>query len=120
MTRRTGTMARNSRTKTTITRGTDVVRVAIYLRISTDEDNQPYSLEAQEHRLLPFIASQPGWAHVATYTDQMSGAYAERPGLDQALHDARLGAFDVLLVYRVDRFARSLKVLVWLLEELDA
>src|SRR5439155_17658184 len=34
--------------------------------------------------------------------------------------DARLGAFDVLLVYRVDRFARSLKVLVWLLEELEA
>lgn len=97
-----------------------VVRVAIYLRISTDEDNQPYSLEAQEHRLMPFIASQPGWEHSATYTDQMSGAYAERPGLDQALRDARLGAFDILLVYRVDRFARSLKVLVWLLEELDS
>src|SRR5438128_2073781 len=36
-----------------------------------------------------------------------------------AVLDARLGLYDVLLVYRVDRFARSLKVLVHLLEELD-
>src|SRR6266540_4327479 len=40
-------------------------------------------------------------------------------GLSEALRDARLGLYDVLLVYRVDRFARSLKVLVHLLEELE-
>jgi site-specific DNA recombinase len=56
---------------------------------------------------------------VKTYTDQFSGAYAERPALQEALRDARLGRFDILLVYRVDRFARSLKVLVGLLEELE-
>ncbi len=64
--------------------------------------------------------SQPGWEHVKTYTDQFSGAYAERPALTDTLRDARLGLYDILLVYRVDRFARSLKVLVGLLEELDA
>ena len=98
-----------------------VRRTVAYIRVSTEEQaTEGYSLEAQEHRLMPFIASQPAWAHVRTYTDQMSGAHAERPGLDQALRDARLGGYDVLLVYRVARFARSLKVLVWLLEELDA
>ena len=66
-----------------------------------------------------FVASQPGWEHVKTYTDQFSGAYSERPGLTEALRDARLGLYDTLLVYRVDRFARSLKVLVGLLEELE-
>jgi site-specific DNA recombinase len=94
-------------------------RVALYLRISTDEEHQPFSLSAQEHRLTAFVTTQPGWEHVKTYTDQFSGAYAERPALQQALSDARLGLYDILLVYRVDRFARSLKVLVGLLEELD-
>jgi len=97
-----------------------VVRVAIYERISTDEEHQPFSLEAQDHRLLAFIPTQPGWVHVATYQDQMSGAKASRPDLDRAMRDAALGKFDVLLVYRVDRFARSLKVLVHLLEDLEA
>ncbi|MEA3077262.1 MAG: site-specific recombinase, partial [Actinomycetota bacterium] len=62
----------------------------------------------------------PGWVHVETYTDQISGAKADRPDLSRAMRDARLGRFDVLLVYRVDRFARSLKVLVGLLEELES
>jgi len=99
--------------------GAGTVRVGIYVRISTDEEHQPFSLDAQQHRLRAFIASQPGWAHVETYEDQISGAKADRPALGRALRDARLGRFDVLLVYRVDRFARSLKVLVHLLEELE-
>jgi site-specific DNA recombinase len=100
--------------------GGGVTRVACYLQISTDENHQPFSLGAQESRLGAFVASQPGWEQVKTYTDQFSGAYAERPALDQALRDARLGRYDILLVYRVDRFARSLKVLVGLLEELES
>ena len=99
--------------------GVGTTRVAIYLRISTDEERQPFSLGAQESRLGAFIPTQPGWEQVATYTDQFSGAYAERPALQDALRDARLGRYDVLLVYRVDRFARSLKVLVGLLEQLE-
>jgi site-specific DNA recombinase len=99
---------------------TGTLRVGIYLRISTDEEHQPFSLDAQQHRLRSFIASQPGWVHVDTYEDQISGAKADRPALDRALKDARLGRFDILLVYRVDRFARSLKILVHLLEELEA
>jgi site-specific DNA recombinase len=96
-----------------------MLRVAVYLRISTDEEHQPFSLDAQRHRLGAFIESQPGWTQTAVYEDQVSGAKANRPALDKALVDARAGRFDVLLVYRVDRFARSLKVLVGLLEELD-
>ncbi len=37
-------------------------RVACYLRISTDEEHQPFSLGAQETRLAAFVASQPGRA----------------------------------------------------------
>jgi site-specific DNA recombinase len=111
----------NGVTRTRPVRDTTVTmqRVAVYLRISTDEEHQPFSLEAQRHRLGAFIESQPGWRQTAIYEDQVSGAKANRPALDKALADARAGRFDVLLVYRVDRFARSLKVLVGLLEELD-
>jgi site-specific DNA recombinase len=103
----------------TLGTGPGPIRVAYYLRISTDEEHQPFSLGAQETRLEAFVTSQPGWEHVKTYTDQFSGAYAERPALTDALRDARLGRYDILFVYRVDRFARSLKVLVGLLEELE-
>lgn len=84
--------------------------MATYTRISTDEVNQPYSLEAQAQMLGKYIESQPGLVHVASYTDQKSGAVLDRPDLKRMLADARSGAFDVVLVYRLDRLARSLKL----------
>jgi site-specific DNA recombinase len=95
-------------------------RVAIYLRRSTDEDHQPFSLEAQESRLRSFVASQPGdWQIVAVFSDDASGASVDRPALQQALRSSRAGLFDTLLVYRVDRFSRNLRDLTTLLDELD-
>jgi site-specific DNA recombinase len=96
------------------------MRVAIYTRISTDETHQPYSLEAQAGRLDAYIASQPGWTAVRRFTDQESGAKLDRPALQRALREAHAGRFDLLLVYRVDRLARSVRGLAHILEELDA
>ncbi|QUN14978.1 recombinase family protein [Nocardia seriolae] len=92
------------------------MRVGTYTRRSTTEDNQPYSIEAQDARLDSYIDSQPGWRHTSTFTDDASGASTERPGLQRAMHAARAGVIDVLVVYRVDRFSRNL---VTLLDELD-
>jgi site-specific DNA recombinase len=96
-----------------------LVRVATYLRISTDEERQPYSLEAQAERLSGYIAVQSGWRLVLTHSDRMSGKQLDRPGLQQALHDARAGRYDLLLVFKVDRLARSVSGLAKVLEELD-
>jgi site-specific DNA recombinase len=96
------------------------VRIATYTRISTDEVNQPYSLGAQSERLASYVASQEDWELVGTFTDQMSGAKLERPGLTNALRAAKAGRFDVLLVYRVDRLSRSVRELAEVLETLDA
>ncbi|MDT4995540.1 MAG: site-specific recombinase [Actinoplanes sp.] len=94
-------------------------RVALYLRRSTDEDNQPYSLEAQETKLRAFVESQPGnWQIVKIYSDDASGATTDREDLQKMLRAARAGLFDTLLVYRVDRFSRRLRDLVALLDEL--
>src|SRR5579884_2447055 len=95
------------------------MRIATYTRISTDEEHQPFSLEAQSVRLDSYIASQEGWAKVRSFTDQGSGVSLERPALQRALSEARAGRFDLLLVYRVDRLARSVRGLAHILDELD-
>jgi site-specific DNA recombinase len=95
-------------------------RVAIVTRISTDEVNQPYSLEAQTKGLEAFVSSQPGHVITHRFVDQASGATLERPGLQAALAAAKAGEFDVLLVYRIDRLTRSIVGLMTIVETLDA
>jgi site-specific DNA recombinase len=56
---------------------------------------------------------------VRRFTDQMSGATLERPGLQRALAEAKAKRFDLLLVYRVDRLARSVRGLAQILDQLD-
>ena len=92
------------------------LRVATYTRISTDEVNQPYSLEAQADHLNRFLALRPEWSKVAEYTDQMSGSKLERPSLQRLLADIRAGKVDVVLVYRVDRLSRNMRHLQALIE----
>jgi site-specific DNA recombinase len=99
-------------------RGGDV-RVGVYVRRSTDEEHQPYSIQAQDTRLASYIGSQPGWRQAARFADDASGASTHRPGLQRALATARAGMIDVLLVYRADRLTRSLRDLVTLLDDLD-
>lgn len=64
-------------------------RVGVYLRRSTDEEHQPYSLDAQQIRLDHYIASQPGWHKTTTFTDNASAKDTNRPGLQAALAAAR-------------------------------
>ncbi len=98
----------------------DDVRVGIYVRRSTDDEHQPYSIDAQDSRLDAYIHSQPGWRLVARFHDDASGATTKRQGLIKAIEAANSGQIDVLLVYRVDRFSRNLRDMVTLLDELDS
>ena len=96
------------------------IRVCLYTRISTDEENQPTSLHTQRERLQAFCKAQEGWSIVAHHEDQSTGAKLDRPGLQAALDLARSGAIDLLLVYRIDRLSRKVRQLAQLTEELDA
>ncbi len=96
------------------------MRVATYVRISTDETMQPHSLAAQAQRLQAFAQSQGGWRIVRRFEDKASGATVDRPALQRLLAEAEAGRFDLLLVYKVDRLARSTRGLTQLLEQLDA
>ena len=100
---------------------TGPVRVATYKRASTDEGNQPYSLDAQQERIETFLPNHPQWTVVATYEERASGKDIEgRPEMLRLLADAAAGEFDVVLVARLDRWTRSLLDLLDTVEELDA
>jgi DNA invertase Pin-like site-specific DNA recombinase len=89
-------------------------RAALYLRVST-LDQHP---ESQLHDLRQ-MAAQRGFEIVREYTDKISGTKARRPGLDELLHDARRGRFDVLLVWAFDRIGRSTRHFLEVLDELN-
>ncbi len=95
-------------------------RIAFYTRISTDEDHQKYSLDAQKDRLEAYCKSQYGddWTLHKVYRDTESGTHMNRPGLEEMLYDASVKAFDVLLVFRVDRLSRKVRELAQMVDEL--
>lgn len=78
-----------------------------YQRVSTDDQN----LDLQRQALI-----EAGVDPQNIYEDRMSGSVRERPGLDNALRALREG--DTLVVWRLDRLARSLKDLIRISEQL--
>ena len=96
---------------------------AIYIRCSTagikKYDSVPAPMQNPEVQLEPLkeLIQQRGWNLFRVYSDRMSGAKQARPGLEALMGDARRGKFQVVLVWRFDRFARSVKQLVLALVE---
>jgi len=90
-------------------------KAAIYARVSTQNHGQDPHLQVSEIREH---CARRGWQIIGEYVDEgVSGAKDSRPELNRLLADARRRRFDVLAVYRYDRFARSLRQLVNALEE---
>jgi DNA invertase Pin-like site-specific DNA recombinase len=93
-------------------------RVALYARISTKNNGQ--DPETQLVALREY-AEHRGFVSVGEYVDiGISGSKDRRPQLDRLMTDARHRRFDVILVARFDRFARSTRHLVNALEEFQA
>lgn len=93
------------------------MRVALYARVSTSAGQDP----AMQLRELRDYCSRRGWDVAGEYIDVgISGVKERRPQLDQLLSNARRRGFDAVIVYRYDRFARSLRQLVNALAEFDA
>jgi putative DNA-invertase from lambdoid prophage Rac len=89
-------------------------RVAIYARCSTSDQSTGMQLDE-----LREYADRRGWTNVAIYEDQgLSGTNTNRPELRRLMSDARLRKIDVVLSWRLDRVARSLRDLICLLQEL--
>jgi DNA invertase Pin-like site-specific DNA recombinase len=94
------------------------MNAAIYARVSTNNGHQNPEMQLRE---LREFCQRRGWEIAGEYTDNgVSGAREHRPQLDRLLADCRKRLVDAVVVYRYDRFARSLRQLVNALEEFRA
>jgi len=95
------------------------MKVAIYTRVSTeDQAREGYSIEVQREYLLDH-AKRLGLEVYKIYTDDQSGYILDRPGLKEMLKDAKTKKFELIITYKLDRFSRKLKDLLNIVDELE-
>lgn len=96
-----------------------IVKVAVYARVSTQEQAvEGTSLEHQSGQLESYCGPQ-GWVIWQSYVDPgYTGKDDDRPGLKRLLADAKLGLFEKVVVYKLDRLARKLRLLLEIEEKL--
>jgi DNA invertase Pin-like site-specific DNA recombinase len=93
-------------------------RVAIYARVSTVSNGQDPRMQTRE---LREYCERRGWQLAGEYVDAgISGAKEKRPELDRLMAEAHRRRFDAIVVWRFDRFARSVSHLLRALETFKA
>ena len=94
------------------------MRVAIYARVSTANNGQDPTMQTRE---LREYAARRGWTVAGEYVDiGISGTKETRPELDRLMADAHRRRFDAVVVWKFDRFARSVSHLLRALETFRA
>ncbi|MGW7434687.1 recombinase family protein [Streptomyces sp. NPDC054849] len=93
--------------------GKQVIRIAIYLRVSTAQQLEGYGLKVQEDQCRAWIAyAMRGMNHVIVdvYVDGgVSGKLASREELDRMTADAMAGNIDMIVFGKLDRIGRTMK-----------
>ena len=92
-------------------------RIALYARVSTSNGQQDPEMQLRE---LREYVEHRGLTIVGEYIDRMTGSKDSRPSLNRLMADAGQRKFDAVLVWKLDRFGRSLRHLVNALAELEA
>jgi DNA invertase Pin-like site-specific DNA recombinase len=92
------------------------LRCALYARVSTVNHGQDPELQLAELRQY---AGHRGLQIVGEFVDHASGSKDSRPELNRLMTDARRRKFDMILVWKLDRWARSLRWLINSLAELE-
>lgn len=84
-------------------------RVAAYARVSTDQEEQQTSYEAQVDYYTGYINRRPDWELVGIYTDEgISGTNTKRrEGFKRMIDDALNGKIDLIITKSISRFARN-------------
>jgi site-specific DNA recombinase len=98
-------------------------RCAIYTRKSHEKglEQEFNSLDAQRETCLRYIQNQPGWSALPESYDDggFTGKNTDRPAFQRLLRDVQDGKVDVIVVYKLDRFSRSLLDFLKIQECLD-
>ncbi len=93
------------------------MRSAIYARVSTTGNGQDPTMQTRE---LGEFCERRGWTLVEYVDVGISGTKEKRPALDRLMADAHKRKFDVVVVWKFDRFARSVSHLLRALETFQA
>ena len=95
-------------------------RVAIYVRVSTDDVRQTTSYELQKRYYEDFVKHHPHWTLVKIYADEgISGTMLEnRAECMKMLADCRAGKIDLIITKSVSRLARNILVSIGIVREL--
>ena len=84
-----------------------VLRVALYARVSLEEQARGYSIQEQVHAGESYTTAHK-WTVVDIYKDEgFSGTNARRPAFQRMLRDVRRGRIDAIVVHKIDRFYRN-------------
>ena len=92
--------------------------IALYVRVSTQEQaKEGYSIDEQSERLRKY-AEASGWSDVKLFTDAgYSGASMDRPALQEMISEVRAGRIEKVIVYKLDRLSRSQLDTLYLIEK---
>lgn len=93
------------------------MRVALYARVSTANHGQDVNMQLRE---LREYCQRRGLEIAGEYADSASGAKDSRPELNRLMADVRQRKCDAVLVWKLDRFGRSLRHLVNALADLES
>ncbi|MBJ8113066.1 recombinase family protein [Bacillus cereus group sp. N6] len=92
-----------------------MTKSAIYIRVSTQDQVENYSIEVQRERIRAYCKAK-GWDIYDEYIDGgYSGSNLDRPDIKRLLND--LKKIDVVVVYKLDRLSRSQRDTLELIEE---
>ncbi|MBQ3917288.1 MAG: recombinase family protein [Bacteroidales bacterium] len=85
------------------------LRVAAYCRVSTDNDEQASSYEAQIQHYEEFIKTNPEWDFVGVYADEGISATntKKREQFNAMIEDCKAGKIDMIFTKSISRFARN-------------
>lgn len=95
-------------------------RVAVYVRVSTDDIRQTTSYELQKKYYEDFVVRHPNWTLVKIYADEgISGtSLAHRDEFQQMIRDCKAGKIDLIVTKSVSRFARNVVLCVGIARDL--
>ncbi|WP_268624913.1 recombinase family protein [Paenibacillus alvei] len=82
------------------------MRCAIYVRVSTNKEEQKTSLENQRALFLQYV-SEKGWSIYDFYVEIQSGTKSKRPELQRLIADAKAKKFDMVMAKELSRLARN-------------
>ena len=82
------------------------MKCAVYIRVSTDKEEQKESLISQKEMAFDYIKNK-GWTLFDVYTDVATGTNSNRPQYQRLIKDAEEQKYDVILTKELSRLARN-------------